>query len=165
MTYRLHYAKLLHDFIELEPGAFRQIQLACITSEFQKISREPITVRTSDEDGGMEFPDFYYDDAVPLFSESLYDAMKNAGADNLFIKEVTVTDALQGRSQKYILGLPPRIDVLTASGVIDESRIGNYLIFKSADVKDPQIYITEKLREVFQKYKPLGMESVEVDVL
>ena len=76
MIYRLHYNKMEDDFIELKQDAFQEIQLACMSSEFQKISTEPIEVETSEELGGMIFPDFMYDDAVPLFSEPLYQAIK-----------------------------------------------------------------------------------------
>lgn len=165
MIYRLHYAQLTNEFIELENTAFQDIQLACINSEFQKISRDSIEVYTSDESGGMIFPDFYYDDAVPLFSASCIDIMHDAGADNLFTKEVVITDNIQEISVKYILGLPPRIHVLDSGGKFDESKTGNYLIFKTADSPDNNIYITEKLKNAFLKNKPLGMEIVEADVL
>ncbi len=165
MIYRLHYGKLTNEFIEIENTAFQNIQLACIASEFQKISRDAIEVYTSDETGGMIFPDFYYDDAVPLFSEQCIDMMQKSGADNLFIKEVIITDAIQEISRKYILGLPPRIDVINSKGIIDETKAANYLIFKTANPLDNNIYITEKLKKVFQKNKPLGMEIIETDVL
>lgn len=165
MIYRLHYGKLTNEFVEIENTAFQNIQLACIASEFQKISREAIEVYTSDETGGMIFPDFYYDDAVPLFSELCIDIMRKAGVDNLFTKEVIITDNIQEISRKYILGLPPRINVLNSKGKIDETRAANYLIFKIADSSDNNIYITEKLKKAFQKNKPLGMEIIEADVL
>lgn len=165
MIYRLHYAKLFNEFIELEQNAFKDIQSACIASEFQKISREPIEVCTSDEVGGMIFPDFYYDDAVPLFSEALYKAMKKEGIDNLFVKDVVISDLLQDKLEKYIFGLPPRINVLDFHGKIDESKIGRYKIFKILDSPDNGIYINEQLYSLFKKLKPLGMEMIKADVL
>lgn len=165
MLYRLHYDKMSDDFIELNQEKLKDIQLPCITSQFQKINKNPIEVETSDELGGMIFPDFIYDGAVPLFSEKVYDSMKNAGVDNLFEKEVTVVDNLQDISKKYILGLPPRIRVINSSDSIDENRIGNYLIFKIADKPDNNIYIVEKLARVLKKIKPVGMEIIEVNVL
>lgn len=165
MIYRLHYAKIFNEFIEPEQDAFRDIESACISSEFQKISREPIAVCTSDELGGMTFPDFYYDDAVPLFSEKLFNAMKKEGIDNLLVKEVTIFDLLQNESRKYILGLPPRINVLDSGRRIDENKIGRYLIFKISNTSDNGIYITEQLYSVFKKLRPLGMEMIKADVL
>lgn len=165
LIYRLHYTKLFNNFIELKSNTFDNIYLACMASEFQKIDRDPIEVVTSDEYGGMEFPDFYYDDAVPLFSESAYACMKKSGVDNLFLKEVTIIDALQDISKKYILALPPRICVLNEDGCVEESKIGNYQIFKISDIPDNNIYITDKLRNVFQRNKIIGMEILEADVL
>ena len=165
MIYRLYYEKIEDDFVELEQNVFQKIRLACITSEFQKISTTPLEVHTSDEWGGMTFPDFWYDDAVPLFSENVFKSMKQAGVDNLFEKEVIVSDELQGISQKYILGLPPRIHVFDSNGKFDENKVGNYLIFKVSDSVDNNIYITEQLKKLFNKMKPLGMEMIETDVL
>lgn len=165
MIYRLHYNKMEDDFIELEQGAFREIQLACMASEFQKISTESIIVKTSEELGGMVFPDFMYDDAVPLFSEDLYQSMKQIPIGNLFLKEVTMNDKLQQISKKYVLGLPPRIAVKNAFGKIDRERIGNYHIFKTEDFSDNHIYITEELKNFLVQTKPIGMEIVEADVL
>lgn len=156
---------MLNDFIELEQGAFSDIELACITSEFQKIDKKPSEVNTSDESGGLVFPDFYYDEAVPLFSEEVFKAMKNEGVDNLMTKSITVVDALQEKSKKYILGLPPRIRVLDSVGKIDEGRLGNYMIFKVLDSSDNSIYITQKLKDLFDSIRPLGMEIIEADVL
>ena len=141
------------------------LQLPCISSEFQKIDKSPIKIETSEEIGGMVFPDFIYDDAVPLFSENVYAMMKNEGVDNLFEKEVLIVDDLQGISKKYILGLPPRIKAFTSSKIIDENKIGNYLIFKLADRPDNNIYIVDKLAKALNKIKPLGMEIIEVNVL
>lgn len=165
MIYKLYYDKMSDDFIELDQESFTNIQRACIASEFQKISKGSIEVKTSDELGGMTFPDFLYDDAVPLFSEDVYIEMKKAGVDNLFEKEVVVNDSLQDISKKYILGLPPRIPVTDSFGNIDENKIGSYLIFKVADKPDNNIYIVEKLVKVLKDINPLGMEIVETDVL
>lgn len=156
---------MCEDFIELKQDCFNSIMLPCITSEFQKISKQPVEVETSDEQGGMTFPDFMYNDAVPLFSEKVFKAMKKAGVDNLLEKEINVKDYLQDISKKYILGLPPRIRVLDSSGNIVENKTGNYLIFKIADKPDNNIYITEELMKVLKNIKPLGMEIIEVNVL
>ncbi|MDE7137007.1 MAG: hypothetical protein K2O29_00900 [Ruminococcus sp.] len=69
MIYRLHYTKLFGIYVEPEENAFQDIQFACMMSEFHKISPEKIQIYTSDTVGGLDFPDFYYDDSVPLFSE------------------------------------------------------------------------------------------------
>ena len=156
MIYYLHYAKLTHEFIVLQPQAFQDIFLACMASEFQKISPDPVEVFTSDEKGGLEFPDFYYDNAVPLFSQALYEQMQKNGVDNVFLKKVRMIDQLQNLSKDYVLALPPRIDVLDENGTIDEKRIGNYQIFKT--ISDDEIYITESLKDCFQEQNVIGLE-------
>lgn len=165
MIYKLHYSSLFDDFIVLKEDAFHDICLACISSEFQKITLEPIEVFTSDELGGTDFPEFYYDNAVPLFSERVFDVMKENGVSNLLTKVVTVTDELMETSNKYILGLPPRIKVFDEFGSFDEGKIGNYLIFKTSDPSDNNIYVTEKLAKELLKIKPIGMELIGIDVL
>ena len=164
MIYKLHYGKLTHEFIELDENSFKDIQLACITSEFQKISLDSIEVFTSDELGGMDFPEFYYDNAVPLFSKKIYEKMKKNGIDNIFVKSVTITDNMQEKSKEYILTLPPRINVLSSNGKIDESKVGNFKMFKIADSNDNNIYVTEDFINIFNDKIPLGMEILQTDV-
>lgn len=184
MIYRLHYTKLFGNYIEFEKDAFQDIRLTCMMSEFQKISTEKIQIYTSDTAGGLDFPDFYYDDAVPLFSEKVYEKMTENGVDNLFAKEITVTDRIQKKSKKYIMALPPCIDALDYNlsetecitdgynplydlrkTVIDERKTGNYQIFKLSHVLDSSIYITETLKQCLKKINPDGMEIIPYDVL
>ncbi len=184
MIYRLHYTKLFGNYIEPEENAFKDIQLACMMSEFQKISPEKINIYTSDKVGGLDFPDFYYDDSVPLFSEKVYKNMIENGVDNLFTKKVTVNDRMQKKSYTYIMAVPPCIDAVDYSLsetecitdgynplydvrklVIDERKAGNYQIFKLSHVLDNSIYITEKLKHCLEKISPDGMEIMPYDVL
>ena len=115
LIYRLHYTKLFGSYIEPEENAFGDIQLACMMSECQKSSPEKIQVYASDTSGGLDFPDFYYDDAVPLFSERVYRAMNENSVDNLFVKKVTLTDRIQKKSCMYIMDVPPCIDAVDYS--------------------------------------------------
>lgn len=184
MIYRLHYGKLSGNYIEPEEEAFRDIRLACMMSEFQKISPVKTEIYTSDTSGGLDFPDFYYDDAVPLFSERVYKKMIENGVDNLFTKEITVADRIQKKSRRYIMALPPCIDALDYSLseteciingynplykvrklVIDKRKTGNYQIFKLSHTSDSDIYITETLKQCLERLNPDGMEMIPCDVL
>lgn len=184
MIYRLYYTKLFGSYVEPEENAFGDIQLACMMSEFQKISPEKIQVYASDTSGGLDFPDFYYDDAVPLFSESVYRAMNENGVDNLFVKKVTLTDRIQKKSCMYIMAVPPCIDAVDYSLsetecikdgynplydvrrlVIDEEKTGNYQIFKLSHITDSSIYINESLKKCLDRIRPDGMEIVPYDIL
>lgn len=179
MIYKLHYAKLFNDFVELQEDSFKDIVTYCMNSEFQHISREPIEVYTSNKIGGLDFPDFFYDDAVPLFSMEVYHTMKSVGIDNLFTKPVNVIDKLQNRTKSYILALPPRIDAVDLKNsmydvvvdgynplyefekvVIDENKLGNYQIFKLAHALDNNIYITSSLKIYFEGLNPLGLDVI-----
>ncbi len=166
MIYRLVYQSLTNDFIVIDERTFAKIRSACRMSQFQRISTELMDVCSSDEEGGLDFPDFYYDEAVPLFDVRLFEAMKDCGVDNLFEKRVSVTCKLSGEKHDYILGLPPRIDAIRENihgkPEIDSSRLANYLIFKLSGVPDNNIYITEELKQLFDKYKPWGLGVVDV---
>ena len=162
MIYRLHYASLMHEFIEPEKGAFRELMHPCMESQFQRISKDPLEIFTSDEDGGLEFPEFYYNQAVPLFAERIYAILKQEETAHLFVRRVTVTDKLQECSVPYIMALPPRIAVLDDSGKINEQRVGNCCMFKTEDLADHSIYVTEQLYESLSAAKPLGMELLHV---
>ena len=158
MIYKLQYNKMEDDFIELPANAFSEILLPCMSSEFQRIPLTPISIKTSDENGGMIFPDFIYDDAIPLFSGKVFSEMKKVGTEHMLCIEVSITDEIQDITKQYVLALPPRINVVNDYGSIDEARCGNYAIFKSSDQSDQQIYITEDMHKVLEKIKPVGME-------
>lgn len=147
-TYHLVYDRMADDFIELPIRTFHDIFLACMESDFDKIPKTPMTVKTSDDTGGFVFPDFIYDSAVPLFSKKLFIAMSKVGTDHMLQIPVTIEDDIDGTSEEYILGLPPRVKPTEA---------GKYPIFKSSDLKDNRIYINDEMRDVLEKFKPVGM--------
>lgn len=146
--YHLVYDKMADDFIELPVRTFNDIFLACMKSDFDKIPKTPMTVKTSDDAGGSVFPDFIYDSAVPLFSKKLFNAMSKVGTGHMLQIPVTIEDDIDGTSGEYILGLPPRVK---------PTESGKYPIFKSSDLKDDRIYINDKMRDVLEKFKPVGM--------
>lgn len=158
MIYELHYNKMLDDFIELPTNAFAEILLPCMSSEFQKIALTPLEINTSNEMGGMVFPDFIYDGAIPLFSDRVFSTMKKVGTEHLLCIKVSITDEIQAVTKHYILALPPRINVLNDFGSVGETKCGNYAIFKSSNPSDNRIYITEVMRKALEAIKPVGME-------
>ena len=166
MVYRLTYQSMTNEFIVIDEQELHGIRSACRMSRFQMIDLSPSEISSSESEGGVEFPDFYYDEAIPLFSAELFGAMKNEGVDNLLEKQVTVFCAATEEKRRYVMGLPPRIDALRSNALgaleIDQGRIGNYMIFKLAGVPDNNIYITEKLKALFDRLEPLGLGAVDV---
>lgn len=158
MIYALRYADREQEFIQPEQNAFQEMQIPCLNSAFQNISKEPLEVFTSDTEGGLVFPEFYYDDFVPLFQEHIYQAMLEHSVHNLFTRKIIVTDRIQNLSVPYLMGLPPRIPVCAPDGLPDESRAGSYQMFRSEHLSDSRIYIRNSLRELFETLHPSGME-------
>lgn len=166
MIYRLVYRSLINDFIVIEERQLKSIRSACRMSRFQMIDLSAVEIRSSSDEGGIDFPEFYYDEAIPLFSEELFAKMKEHGVDNLLEKQVTVVCEATGEKRRYILGLPPRIDALRKNALdkleIDISLLGNFKIFKLAGVPDNNIYITDELKALFDELTPLGLGVVDV---
>lgn len=173
--YRMTADTNLEDFVR--PGEqIRQIAFACQTSSFQFIDHKPMTVEIA-EDGGLTFPDFLYNDGVPLISRSFKRILDAQGVDNLFYKPIDLVDAATGIHEEYTLALPPRIRAVREAymrllnedgdksegkelikdeyGIahyrINASAVGNYRIFKLADVWDYDIIVTEGLMEAITK--------------
>ena len=146
------------------------LSAACQTSEFQFLDRKPLTVSIAD-DGGLSFPDFLYNDGIPLISPAFKRILDSLGVDNLFYKTVYLDYAPLGLHEPYILALPPRIRAVrqeymrltdedgdecegkelikdeygVAQYKINASAVGNYRIFKLSDVLDVDIIVTYDL--------------------
>lgn len=171
------------------PGEqMRQIAFACQTSSFQFIDHKPMTVEIA-EDSGLTFPDFLYNDGVPLISRAFKRILDVQGVDNLFYKPIDLVDAATGLHEEYTLALPPRIRAVREEymrlldengdesegkelikdeyGIalyrINASAVGNYRIFKLADVWDYDIIVTHSLKEVIKKAGLRNVEFVEVE--
>lgn len=176
MYYRLSFDSIVEEYISIDDSEFEDIEMYCISSEFQYMNKKEITVYTSDN-GGLMFTDFFYNNAVALFSERLYKMLLNNGVDNLFTKLVRVVSRATGKNKKYILALPPRIDCLdnekseyeefsddsfhslkaVSRLVIDEKKVGGYKIFKLAGVMDNSIYVTDEVKECLKMLEPVGL--------
>ena len=171
--YRMTADTNLDDFVR--PGEqIRQIAFACQTSSFQFLDHKPMIVEIA-EDGGLIFPDFLILDAQ--------------GVDNLFYKPIDLVDAATGIHEEYTLALPPRIRAVREAymrlldedgdesegkelikdeyGIaryrINASAVGNYRIFKLADVWDYDIIVTHSLKEALAKAALSNVDFSEVE--
>ena len=142
---------------------------ACRTSSFQFMDHTPMTVAIA-PDSGYDFPDFLYNDGIPLISPAFKRILDREGVDNLFYKPVYLEDTPVGKREPYILALPPRILAVRqkymrpmdeddefagkelakdecgiAHYKVNVSAVGNYRIFKLADVWDTDIIVTHEL--------------------
>ena len=130
-----------------------------------------------DDGGGLIFPDFLYNYGIPLISPKFKRLLDKFGVDNLFYKPIYLDCAALGRHEPFVLALPPRIRAvrqtymrlldengdetegkeLTKDGYgiahyrINASAVGNYRIFKIADVCDTDIIVTRDLKQAIEK--------------
>ncbi len=139
---------------------------ACRSSEFQYLDHKPAAINVE----GSIAPDFLVcaSGAVPLISVRLYHIFDRLGINNLFIKRIDLVSG-DGVREKYYLALPPRIKCLdmtrtkltgrgTAEEIyIDSHRVGNYRIFKPADVRNCDIIVTSELAENINQIDPVGI--------
>lgn len=162
MIYKIFYDKMGGDgngneFVELPTNPFPDILLPAMNSDFKKINNtSPRKIITRDDAGGDIFPDFFYDGAIPLFSEKIFYAMNSVGLRDVLKIDVEIIDEINGISKHYVLIIPSRIQIFNSMGIIDNEE---YNIFKNADnIYDTNIYISGILKKVFDECKPLGMK-------
>ena len=167
--YRLRAQSNLEDMVRAGEEILT-LSNACQASAFQFLDHKPLTVNIA-EDSGLFFPDFLYNDGIPLISPAFKRILDAKGVDNLFYKPIYLDYVPLGRHEPYILALPPRIRAVRQEymQLIDEnggenegkelqkdqygiahykinaSAVGNYHIFKLADVWDNDIVVTEEL--------------------
>ena len=169
--YRMAAHTNVEDFVR--PGEqIQPIAFACQTSSFQFLDHAPLAVEIS-EDGGMTFPDFLYNDGIPLVSYAFKRVLDTQGVDNLFYKPIDLVDAATGIHEEYTLALPPRIRAVRKEDMhfeeeyeawelntdeygiprykINALAVGNYRMFKLADVWNYDIIVTKDLKEAFTK--------------
>ena len=161
---------------------------ACQESSFQFLDHKPLTVNIA-EDGGLIFPDFIYSNGIPLISPAFKRIMDSLGVDNLFYKTIYLDYVPLGKHEPYILALPPRIKAVrqeymklmdefgdesegqelikdnygVARYKINASAVGNYRIFKLADVWDTDIIVTQELMEAVSKANLINVFFAEIE--
>lgn len=153
-------------------SSLRVLENGCLTSEFQFLDHAPLEVAV-DPERGEEYPDFLLNDDIPLVSDRFYRLLVDAGVDNLFYKPVTLKDDELRRCEPYWLALPPRIRALSDRStitvdededlapeewmreathiVIAPARVGNFQMFRLADVVNQEIIITKGLKERIER--------------
>lgn len=179
MKFYVVYAEsAVENYVRPGPG-INILRRGCLTSEFQYLTHDRLTVSISDE-GGMEFPDFIQTGCIPLISQKFKAVLDNLQVDNLFYKPVRLSCPELGLQEDYWLALPPRIKCLDLERsqieveenefltkeelmrtavkiVIDSSGVGNYRIFKLAEVTNQEIIVTEEAKEAL---KIAGLDNV-----
>lgn len=185
--YRLTAHTNMEDIVK--PGEdITPLVAPCQASSFQFLDHKPLTVEIGEE-SGLNFPDFLCNDGVPLVSPTFKRVLDLMGVDNLFYKPVYLDYKPLGRHEPYILALPPRIRAVRkeymrplgedsdegqelqkdAYGIprykINGAAVGNYRIFKLADVWDDDIIITQDLKEALEKahLRNVLLDEVEED--
>ena len=161
---------------------------ACQASEFQFLDHKPVTVNIA-EDSGLTFPDFLYNDGIPLISPTFKRILDSMGVDNLFYKTIYLDYNPLGRHEPYIMALPPRIRAVRqdymrlmdedgdegegkelikdeygiARYKVNASAVGNYRIFKLADVWDTDIIVTGELMEAISNAQLSNVFFAEIE--
>ena len=176
MKYYVMYAETaVEEYFKPNDMLKDELMEACLNSEFQYLNHEPIESEIS-EDGGLEFPDFVISGCVPFISDKFKRLFDDLKVDNLFYKPIIFTFNSLGIKEYYYLALPPRInclnwdesDVQTEENefltkrelmqeaekiVINDHAVGNYKIFKLANVTNQEIIVTEEIKNVIEKAK------------
>ena len=174
------------------PGdGINELVRGCINSEFQFLDRQPLDVELSETEGGLVFPDFILagpDGCIPLMSEKMKRLMEQNSVDNLFYKRVYLTFASVGIREPYWLALPPRINCLDFENIKKEemieedveglmpwermrevnvikiisSNVGNYKVFRLAEVVNQHIIVTEDLKNALEKEHLENLNFIDV---
>ena len=185
------YRMTAHTNLEglVRPGEeILPLSRACRDSAFQFLDHRPLTVEI-DADGGLMYPDFLYNYDIPLISPRFKKVLEKRGVDNLFYKPVCLNSAALGRCEQYILALPPRINAVrrrytrlldedgdegegrelvrdeygAAQYRINSSMVGNYHIFKLAEVCDTDIIVTRELKLAIERAALVNVVFSEVE--
>ena len=191
MKYYIMYADTCVEDYAYPGDGINELIRGCINSEFQFLDKKPLEVELSETEGGLVFPDFILagtDWCVPLMSEKMKRLMEQNGVDNLFYKRVYLTFASVGIREPYWLALPPRINCLDFENtkkeeMIEEdveglmpwermrevtvikiipSNVGNYKVFRLAEVVNQHIIVTEDLKNALEKEHLENLNFIDV---
>lgn len=170
----------VEEFVRID-GGFSEISEAVRKSEFQFLTKEKLTISVSDS-GGIEFPDLVIYDTMYLFSDIIYQEVRNEIDWYVFVKPIDLVCDFLGRKERYWLIVPPRIDCLdldrsdvkldwdfslgllptlhSQKSVIDESLVGSYKMWKIAGVDDDAIYVKKELKDKILSLNPEGIKFI-----
>ena len=172
----------VEEFIKIDTG-LNVIKDACRKSEIQYLDRKIITIAAS-ESGGIEFPDLIIYEDMYLFSNDVIDQIKKEIEEYVFLKPIEITCDVIGKKELYWLIVPPRIDCLDLDnsevedewdfelGIIpvlhckktriDEKLVGNFEVFKIAEIDDNNIYINENIKNKIININPEGIKIIAI---
>ena len=177
MIYELCDVTIDEDLMILKQETFQDIMDECYASTFERIPKQCITITASDS-SGIEFPDYFYHNYVPLFSQRVYERIDGLLQPEIFVRDVNVCSPVGKETRAYKMVLPKRIDCVDTQKsilrplvpgvpnspirveklVVDENLLGNATIFKLAGVKDSGIYIRSELYKILYANDWCGME-------
>lgn len=174
MKYYVMYAETaVEEYFKPNDMLKDELEKGCLNSEFQYLDHKPVESEVS-EDGGLEFPDFVTAGCIPFISDKFKRLLDELQVDNLFYKPIEFTFSLFGTKEYYYLALPPRInclnwdesDVQTEENeflmknelmreaeeiIINGYAVGNYKIFKLANVTNQEIIVTEEIKNAVEQ--------------
>lgn len=188
MIFYIMYAEpCVDEYVKLPDTLKEQLIPGCLNSEFQYLDHSLVESEIS-EDGGLEFPDFLVSGCIPLISERCKMVFDELHIDNVFYKPIQLTFNQFGIKESYWLALPPRINCLNREMcgivienneflwpdekmqeatriIIDPSAVGNYKIFKLANVVNQDIIVTEEVKWAVEqaKLENIYFEKLEGD--
>lgn len=163
ITAKKNYDNLLEPY-------FSDIAEHCGASQFQHLTKNELKIVLKTD--SFDFPDFLLiKDSVPLFSDYLFNSIRTLdNTDNIFTRSVIIEQ--NGESEHYIMAVPSRIDCLNLedsalqsceegfyaySIAINGDAVGRYEMFKIWGIKNPNIYITTKMKKVLEGENPVGL--------
>lgn len=157
MIYKLKTDRISDNWIVLPNNLLPfKAEMACMNSNFEILSsiykkNDIIKISTSEDIGGFEFPDVFYDDSVLLVSEITYKILKRINTP-FFERKVIIHDNVLNDNKNYYLIVPPRIDAIEGDKIKD-NKVSKYDIFKIEGYYDNEIYISERLMRLMSNLK------------
>lgn len=147
------YDKILQPYIH-------SIIESCNRSEFQFLSKEELRWNISNNMDFL-FEEFYYvNEKVPVFGRQVWETITSSlDTDGIFSIPVVINFC--GEHHFYNIAIPPRINCLDKYGKIILKNVGRYQMFKSKQMNDSNIYVTEKLVEQLRKFAALKWRGME----
>jgi len=119
--------------------------------EFQYLDHNDLLWRLRN-DKPFSFKDFYYaNNQVPIFSQPIWeDALSIIDTDGVF--QIPLKIEYQGEQHRYTIAIPSRIRCLDQNGHILSNLVGRYDIFRSENLEDHSIYVSERLKNKWSHF-------------
>lgn len=123
----------------------RNIESACANGEFQYLSHEAMLWEIENEEI-FDHREFYYiEHHVPIFSRSLWEsALSIIDTDGVF--QIPLTIEYCGECRHFMIAIPARIRCFGRNRRISPLYAGRYDYFRSDDIDDDNLYVSERLK-------------------